>query len=42
MKVVDSIVDLVGGTACSTQQHVEADMATVYAKMENLNPSRLC
>ena len=40
MKVVDSIVDLVGGTPLVRLNNiVEPDMATVYAKMENLNPS---
>jgi len=40
MKVVDSVVDLVGGTPLVRLNNiVEPDMATVYAKMENLNPS---
>ena len=40
MKVVDSVVDLVGGTPLVRLNNiVEPDMAIVYAKMENLNPS---
>ena len=40
MKAVDSIIDLVGGTPLVRLNNiVEPGMATVYAKMENLNPS---
>ena len=40
MKVVDSVIDLVGGTPLVRLNNiVEPGMATVYAKMENLNPS---
>lgn len=40
MKVVESVIDLVGGTPLVRLNNiVEPDMATVYAKMENLNPS---
>lgn len=40
MKVVDSIVDLVGDTPLVRLNNiVEPSMATIYAKMENLNPS---
>ena len=40
MKVVESVIDLVGGTPLVRLNNiVEPGMATVYAKMENLNPS---
>ena len=40
MKVAESVIDLVGGTPLVRLNNiVEPDMATVYAKMENLNPS---
>ena len=40
MKAVESVIDLVGGTPLVRLNNiVEPDMATVYAKMENLNPS---
>ncbi|MGE4634634.1 MAG: pyridoxal-phosphate dependent enzyme [Arenicellales bacterium] len=40
MKAADSIIDLVGGTPLVRLNNiVEPGMATVYAKMENLNPS---
>ena len=40
MKAVDSVIDLVGGTPLVRLNNiVEPGMATVYAKMENLNPS---
>jgi len=40
MKSVDSVVELVGDTPLVRLNNiVEAEMATVYAKMENLNPS---
>ena len=40
MNVVDSVIDLVGGTPLVRLNNiVEPGMATVYAKMENLNPS---
>ena len=40
MKVVDSVIDLVGGTPLVRLNNiVDPGMATVYAKMEHLNPS---
>ena len=40
MKAVDSVIDLVGDTPLVRLNNiVEPGMATVYAKMENLNPS---
>lgn len=40
MKAVDSIIDLVGGTPLVRLNNiVDPGMASVYAKMENLNPS---
>ena len=40
MKSAESVIDLVGGTPLVRLNNiVDDDMATVYAKMENLNPS---